>query len=219
MQQEPKHGAVITTCKPHRSVVESNFVRRALSLLLGLNTSPLCAGGIGEMSTPELLAKREQRRKMEAQAAAVSRPGLSRRLLQPVQNQGMGQQQPHQQPNSVSGLTSQQGGRSIFSRAGLKRSAPATKAPAPSATAEAGVSAEELAKVRHDRCILLLQSAWPLLKHAEDAQHSPHHSIASVNVQLTYQIHQACRLRNVCSCHAFLTIRPVLQRHAAADGR
>jgi hypothetical protein len=143
--------------KPRRSVNSYNVVRHICSLLVGLNSSPMSAGGLGEMSTPELLAKREQRRRMEAQAAALSRPGLSRRLLQPVNTRGAGQQQPQQQPNSLSGLTSQQGGRNIFSRAGLKRSAPATKAAAPASIAEAGVSAEELAKVRIPAVILCCQ--------------------------------------------------------------
>lgn len=101
------------------------------------------------MSTPELLAKREQRRRMEAQAAALSRPSLSRRLLLPVQNSGAAQhQQPQHQPNSVAGLAPQQTSRSVFSRAGLKRPAPAAKAAAPAPTAYAGISAEDLAKVR-----------------------------------------------------------------------
>lgn len=105
------------------------------------------------MSTPEMLAKREQCRRMEAQAAALSRTSLSRRLLQPLQTQQRhaSHQQPQQQlPNSLSGLASQPSGRSnMFSRAGVKRPAAAVAAPAPKAAVEnAGVSAEELAKVR-----------------------------------------------------------------------
>jgi hypothetical protein len=99
---------------------------------------------VGEMTTPELLAKREQRRRMEAQAAALSRPSLSRRLLQPLHNQPQLQQQPA--PSSGQ----QQAARSVFSRAGLKRPAPAAKAaaPPPGADPAAGISAEDLAKVR-----------------------------------------------------------------------
>lgn len=104
------------------------------------------------MSTPELLAKREQRRRMEAQAAALSRPTLARKLLRPVQQHAAGQQaaKQHQhqpQPSSVSGLAGQQGGRSIFSRAGLKRPAPTAQSAAPAPAADTGVSAAELAKV------------------------------------------------------------------------
>lgn len=108
-------------------------------------------GGVGEMTTPELLAKREQRRRMEAQAAALSRPSLSRRLLQPLHNQP----QLQQQPATSSG---QQAGRSVFSRAGLKRPAPAAKAaaPPPAADAPAGISAEDLAKV----CVVVSGVPW-----------------------------------------------------------
>lgn len=109
-------------------------------------------GGVGEMTTPELLAKREQRRRMEAQAAALSRPSLSRRLLQPLHNQP----QLQQQPATSSGQ--QQAGRSVFSRAGLKRPAPAAKAaaPPPAADAPAGISAEDLAKV----CVFVVTVPW-----------------------------------------------------------
>lgn len=108
---------------------------------------------MGEMTTPELLAKREQRRRMEAQAAALSRPSLSRRLLQPLHNQPQLQQH---QPATSSGQ--QQAGRSVFSRAGLKRPAPTAKAaaPPPAADAPAGISAEDLAKV----CVFVVPVPW-----------------------------------------------------------
>jgi hypothetical protein len=107
------------------------------------------AGGIGEMSTPELLAKREQRRRMEAQAAALSRQGLSRRLLQPIQqpNSCSYRQAQDKQHSTVPGLTTQPAARNAFSRVGLKRSAAAAAPPVPQPE-ETGISAEALAKVR-----------------------------------------------------------------------
>jgi hypothetical protein len=101
------------------------------------------------MSTPELLAKREQRRRMEAQAAAMSRQGLSRRLLQPIQqpNSCAPRQTQDKQHSIVPGLASQPAARNMFSRVGLKRSAAAAAPPAPPAE-DTGISAEDLAKVR-----------------------------------------------------------------------
>jgi hypothetical protein len=124
--------------------------RQPVDQSLNMHHFFLPAGGVGEMSTPELLAKREQRRRVEAQAAALSRPTLARKLLHPVQQHAAGQQaamQHQHQPSSVSGLAGQQGGRSIFSRAGLKRPAPTAQAAAPTPAADTGVSAAELAKV------------------------------------------------------------------------
>lgn len=98
------------------------------------------------MTTPELLAKREQRRRMEAQAAAISRPNLSRRLLQPVQDRLQQQQQPHQQQQPASSVSGLAPSPNMFSRAGVKRAAP-PEAHVPKPPADTGVSAEELARV------------------------------------------------------------------------
>lgn len=114
------------------------------------------------MSTPELLAKREQRRRMEAQAAALSRQGLSRRLLQPIQqpNSCSYRQPQDKQHSNVPGLATQPAARNAFSRVGLKRSAAAAAPPAPQPAEDTGISAEDLAKVRchaTQGCLLLPQ--------------------------------------------------------------
>lgn len=102
-------------------------------------------GAVGQLSTPELLAKRLQRQQAEREALAglCSRPNLARRLLQPLQQP---QQQHAHAPHQGSAAGPGSSAVNKLSRA-AKRPLAAPKPSAMEPEQPTGVSADELAKV------------------------------------------------------------------------
>ncbi|WIA09963.1 hypothetical protein OEZ85_010175 [Tetradesmus obliquus] len=103
-------------------------------------------GAVGQLSTPELLAKRLQRQQAEREALAglCSRPNLARRLLQPLQQP---QQQHAHAPHQGSAAGPGSSAVNKLSRA-AKRPLAAPKPSAMEPEQPTGVSADELAKKR-----------------------------------------------------------------------
>ncbi|KAF6257300.1 hypothetical protein COO60DRAFT_1461216 [Scenedesmus sp. NREL 46B-D3] len=102
-------------------------------------------GAAGQLSTPELLAKRLQRQQAEREALAglCSRPNLARRLLQPLQLQ---QQQHVQAPVQQSAAVPGSSTTNVLSRP-AKRPLMAPKPSAMEPEQPTGVSADELAEL------------------------------------------------------------------------
>jgi hypothetical protein len=100
-------------------------------------------GAVGQLSTPELLAKRLQRQQAEREALVglCSRPNLARRLLQPLQPT----QQQHARGSAAVAAGPGSSTVNMLSRAAKRPLAPKPSAMEPEQPT--GVSADELAKV------------------------------------------------------------------------